>query len=517
MQPLPLRLLPEPQRKRLHRHSPFEEPPEWLQIADNTTFWDQTYGSMLKAVDSGIGNVTQELVKQGMWDSAFIVLTGDNGGQCMDPNHPADVPYGPGNSWPLYGRKCTPWEGGTRSAALVSGGLIPAALRGTQSTVLMHVADWYLLRQTFLSILSPFQPRDIFDTRYATLATLARVDPADPVEIGGAIHDVDAHDYLPAIFGKNRTNPRPYLPVTAWSLLHERSDGSMLKVMTGAYRSNYFLQNGSQIDDVGQAVGQAPGLPCVAGKPTNNKTGGVFPPKDPKTHGPLAGKCLVCSPLLPCLFDVISDESESHNLANQPEHAADVEHLAQRLASYSHYVDGSMTREELEPYECVPHSLDNNSAHALAQDAWWNNFQGPCCRKRRDTAEVVPLKHDDAMVGNVTVLSSNPAVCSKKNLGAAGQRLNVACTDGALKLDDDQAWRQDRLAISMWVDPMVPLEQLDARYAELRDANFTVCRGYFIITLDNILLKVFLKINKVSYDRSSWRKRGSGRQTAPAA
>ena len=81
----------------------------------------------------------------------------------------------------------------------------------------------------------------------------------------------------------------------------------------------------------------------------------------------------------PCLFDVISDESESHNLANQPEHAADVEHLAQRLASYSHYVDGSMTEEELEPYECVPHSLDNNSAHALAQDAWWGNFQGPCC------------------------------------------------------------------------------------------------------------------------------------------
>ena len=35
-----------------------------------------------------------------------------------------------------------------------------------------------------------------------------------------------------------------------------------------------------------------------------------------------------------------------------------------------------MTEEELEPYECVPHSLDNNSAHALAQDAWWNNFQG---------------------------------------------------------------------------------------------------------------------------------------------
>lgn len=34
-------------------------------------------------------------------------------------------------------------------------------------------------------------------------------------------------------------------------------------------------------------------------------------------------------------------------------------------------------------------------------------------------------------------------------------------------------WRQDRMAISMWVDPMVPLEQLPFRYAEMRAANFT--------------------------------------------
>eukprot|EP01047_Picozoa_sp_COSAG01_P077451 COSAG01_NODE_13956_length_1514_cov_21.017668_1_plen_345_part_00 len=35
-------------------------------------------------------------------------------------------------------------------------------------------------------------------------------------------------------------------------------------------------------------------------------------------------------------------------------------------------------------------------------------------------------------------------------------------------------WRQDRFAISMWVDPMVPLEQLPYRYAQMRHANFTV-------------------------------------------
>jgi hypothetical protein len=39
---------------------------------------------------------------------------------------------------------------------------------------------------------------------------------------------------------------------------------------------------------------------------------------------------------------------------------------------------------------------------------------------------------------------------------------------------DNQPWRQDRFAISMWVDPMVPKEQLAARYAEMREAGFTV-------------------------------------------
>ena len=33
--------------------------------------------------------------------------------------------------------------GGMRAAAFVSGGLIPPPLRGTESHVVMHIADWY--------------------------------------------------------------------------------------------------------------------------------------------------------------------------------------------------------------------------------------------------------------------------------------------------------------------------------------------------------------------------------------
>ena len=51
-----------------------------------------------------------------------------------------------------------------------------------------------------------------------------------------------------------------------------------------------------------------------------------------------------------------------------------------------------------------------------------------------------------------------------------------ASDDSAVAGDEQPAarWRQDRFAISMWVDPMVPKAQLAARYAEMRQANFTV-------------------------------------------
>lgn len=85
-----------------------------------------------------------------------------------------------------------------------------------------------------------------------------------------------------------------------------------------------------------------------------------------------AGGCLICSPKKPCLFDLLNDESERVNLAQQkPELATQ---LAQQLASYVPYVDGSMSQTELDKYDCVkggkyPHP-------------WWGNFTGPCCRPK---------------------------------------------------------------------------------------------------------------------------------------
>ena len=58
----------------------------------------------------------------------------DNGG--VSENGLAGVNY------PLRGEKHTNWAGGYRVAAFVSGGVVPAALRGTSSNLRLHVVDW---------------------------------------------------------------------------------------------------------------------------------------------------------------------------------------------------------------------------------------------------------------------------------------------------------------------------------------------------------------------------------------
>ena len=73
---------------------------------------------------------------------------------------------------------------------------------------------------------------------------------------------------------------------------------------------------------------------------------------------------------------VENDPSERENLAELPEYQEHVEHLAAALASYTAYVDGNMTAEELEPYDCVEDPTD-----------YWHNFAGPCCKKRASGGE----------------------------------------------------------------------------------------------------------------------------------
>ena len=148
-------------------HSPYTDTPAWEDMPESCTpqagnascpFWDHTFGDMLTVVDAGIGNVTAALQKRGMYNNALYVVSSDNGG--IGPgNNFCGAPCG-GDS--LRGHKMTPWEGGTRVMAFVSGGWLEPGLRGTFSRSFVHISDWY-----------------------PTLLSLVGVDPSDDITYRG--------------------------------------------------------------------------------------------------------------------------------------------------------------------------------------------------------------------------------------------------------------------------------------------------------------------------------------------
>jgi arylsulfatase A-like enzyme len=110
--------------------------------------WSEIYANMLDMLDSGVYNVTTAWRDAGLWDNTLMLFTADNGG--IGPEGVG------GNNHPLRGHKHDAWEGGTRATAFIVGGLVPQALRGTNSSSIISIVDWY-----------------------ATLSTLAGVDPSD--------------------------------------------------------------------------------------------------------------------------------------------------------------------------------------------------------------------------------------------------------------------------------------------------------------------------------------------------
>ena len=70
-----------------------------------------------------------------MWDNLLLLISSDNGGDC-------GFLSGACSNYPLLGRKCTPFQGGTNVAAVLSGGLVLPSLRGTSNAELVHVSDW---------------------------------------------------------------------------------------------------------------------------------------------------------------------------------------------------------------------------------------------------------------------------------------------------------------------------------------------------------------------------------------
>jgi len=117
-------------------------------------------------MDEGLGNVTRALRRRGLWENTLLLFSADNGGEHV----------GPGNNYPLRGGKYTDFEGGTRNVAFASGGWLPAALRGTSTDELMHVADVWA---TFAALAG--DPTPCRDPKTATWNTLHPTGPFVPL------------------------------------------------------------------------------------------------------------------------------------------------------------------------------------------------------------------------------------------------------------------------------------------------------------------------------------------------
>ena len=87
-------------------------------------------------VDESIANVTTALKSRGMWENTLLVVSADNGGPAFCDSHQA-------SNYPLRGGKHSFFEGGVRVAAFVSGGLLPASMRGKNISSPIHIADWF--------------------------------------------------------------------------------------------------------------------------------------------------------------------------------------------------------------------------------------------------------------------------------------------------------------------------------------------------------------------------------------
>ncbi|XP_072023686.1 arylsulfatase B-like isoform X2 [Amphiura filiformis] len=128
-------------------HSPFDVPKKYIHI--NKHFKDPTrriYAGMVTCMDEAIGNITQALKNNNMWDNTVLIFSTDNGGPLKDYEdpeflNPTRTPTVASN-WPLRGGKGSDWEGGIRGAAFVHSPLLMPQVRGTENRELMGMVDW---------------------------------------------------------------------------------------------------------------------------------------------------------------------------------------------------------------------------------------------------------------------------------------------------------------------------------------------------------------------------------------
>ena len=159
-------------------HTPLQVPQlyvdrfAFVNATDKPAHQRQLYAATVAFIDDAFANLTKAYERRGMYSSLLVVVSADNGG----PVYYGGV--GGANNHPLRGGKMTSWEGGVRVNSFVSGGFLPEPVRGTRYSGLFALWDWY-----------------------ATLCSLAGVDPTDAAAAAAGLPPVDSIDQSALLLG----------------------------------------------------------------------------------------------------------------------------------------------------------------------------------------------------------------------------------------------------------------------------------------------------------------------------
>ena len=170
-------------RRPLEAPAKYEYPPP--ASSNNNTFGPRMiYNAMARALDDGMKNVTDAIKAAGLWPETLVVFSADNGGWLLPAGRAGS------SNWPLRGGKVSDFEGGVRAVSFISGGYLPASVRGSRHTGIISVADWY-----------------------ATFCRLAGVDPTD-APANRTVPGIDSIDIWASLLVPNNTqSPRTTLPL----------------------------------------------------------------------------------------------------------------------------------------------------------------------------------------------------------------------------------------------------------------------------------------------------------------
>jgi len=154
-------------------HEPIDEaPPEkYRKVYRTRKIHGRVFDdyATITALDSGIGDIHDALVKHGLYDNSVMIFSTDNGG-----------PPRPKSNYPLKGHKEQVFEGGVRGVGFVNSPLLQD--KGVTSNRMMFITDWF---STILDLAGVIQkvPSDIDSYSMWPSLSMNRKSPRNQIVI----------------------------------------------------------------------------------------------------------------------------------------------------------------------------------------------------------------------------------------------------------------------------------------------------------------------------------------------